>query len=632
MRLIRTKDFGQTDFNTDQLPRYAILSHRWQQDELTFQDVEAGSFFKKKGFQKIKEACRIANRSGCSWLWIDTCCIDKRNAVELNEAINAMYKWYQQADICIAYLFDHTYNVNHISDSSWFERCWTLQELIAPHDVKFYDSQWTYVGSKRDRCKELSVITGIPERILRGGDPKQCSVAQRMSWAANRKATRIEDEAYSLLGLFNLSMPTLYGTGPQAFQTLQEKLLQKHDQSILAWNRSSKNGSREYTGLLAESPADFASCRSTRSTESPIGSIMLVGDGVELDVDTIPYTMGVYICALDCTSNSPDQRDAILLQQLDAPQQYARILTESSRIISISRERLEHAAASKRRKLYVHHDLRHPPMKLVRGIHIRDINLLERYKSSHEKIRILSRLDGCVSADDACPMVQLPGDRWGTTGVIYFPKDQRNFGHWSVRWIKLGFDADFCPVVRMGYNEHITKDASWATRYPPRHGTREYEDTWNNDWICQKLQPQMKTENIYTPGDKPNKESEREYTAEEYFRFRHFEQHKADPKEGIRVHKRYLGLKFWLRLEDCPPEALHQRLSVPGSGPWKVWTLDIQETRDFANEVHTRNSLYTVGSVALMGFWAYSQVKNEQGRAKHKAHRREGIKPHSKKS
>jgi len=611
MRLIWTKNFSQTDFNADQVPRYAILSHRWQQDELTFQDVEAGSFFKKKGFQKIKEACRIAERSGCNWLWIDTCCIDKRNAVELNEAINAMYKWYQQADICIAYLFDHTHKVNHISDSSWFERCWTLQELIAPRELNFYDSRWNYIGSKRTQCREIAIITGIPERILKGGDPKQCSVAQRMSWAANRKATRIEDEAYSLLGIFNLSMPTLYGTGSQAFQSLQEKLLQKHDQSILAWDRSPKGGSREYRGLLAESPADFASCSNTRSTESPIGSIMLVGDGVELDVDTIPYTMGVYLCALDCTSSSSDRRDAILLQQLDAPQHYARILTEPNSIISISKTRLEHSPTSKRRKLYVHHDLRHPPMKLVHGIRVRKINLLERYQSSHEKIRILSRLDGRVSVGDACSMVQFPYDEWGTTGVIYFPREQRNFRYWSVRWIKLGFDADFCPMVRVGFGKHATRDASWSTKHPPRYGTREYKDTWNNDWIYQKLRRETKTETIRKSGDQPNEKREREYTAEEYFNYRSFEQYKADPIEGVQFYERYLGLKVWLRLKNCPSSALQRLLSVSGSGPWKVWTLDIQEMRDFTHEVQTRHSLYTVTGAALLGALTYAHFKDK---------------------
>lgn len=604
MRLFHTTEFTLTEFNAEQVPRYAILSHRWRQDELTFQDVETGSFFKKKGFWKIKNACRVARRCGCDWLWADTCCIDKRNAVELNEAINAMYAWYKQADLCIAYLFDHTHRLDGFLSSSWFTRCWTLQELIAPRDVDFYDSNWAFIGTKSDRCVELATITGIPEHILKGDDPRQCSVAQRMSWAAKRRATRIEDQAYSLLGLFNLSMPTLYGSGSQAFQSLQEKLLQKHDQSILAWDRSAKGASREYTGLLAESPADFASCRSTKATDSPIGSIMLVGDGVELNVDTIPFSLGAYLCVLDCTSNAADRCDAILLQQLDAPQQYARVLRDSDSIITVSKRRLKHDTACKRRKLYVHHDLRHAPAKLVHGIRIREISLLDQYGSSHDKIRILSRLDGCVNTNDSGCMVQLPREERGTAGIIYFPRDQPNFKYWPVRWIKLGFDDDFCPVLRLGFDGRTTDDLSWATKHPPARGTKEYKHIWDDHWVYQRLQRMTKVR----PATQNSSATEREYTAGEYFNHRRFEQHTAH-SSSLRLYSHYLGLEIKLRLKDCPSKGLPQPLSVPGPGPWKVWTLEIAESRNFRSETHRQDAMYAMLTAAVGALYVRTKVQ-----------------------
>jgi hypothetical protein len=148
-----------------------------------------------------------------------------------------MYRWYQLADICYAYLTDipsseSVWDMNSPFDykgsfvrSNWFNRGWTLQELIAPYFVEFYASDWSYIGSKRSLEDHLARITRISLRVLRGGSPNLCSTADRMSWAAFRETTRVEDMSYCLLGIFEVNMPLLYGEGERAFLRLQEEVL-----------------------------------------------------------------------------------------------------------------------------------------------------------------------------------------------------------------------------------------------------------------------------------------------------------------------------------------------------------------------------------------------------------------------
>ena len=153
-----------------------------------------------------------------------------------------MYKWYEQADICYAYLSDiataertSRVKIMEFRNSKWFTRGWTLQELIAPRSVEFYAKDWTDLGTKSSRQDEISIITGIDVRILDGEDPAICNVAERLSWAATRTTTRIEDAAYCLLGLFQVHMPLLYGEGERALIRLQEEILKTtEDYTLLA--------------------------------------------------------------------------------------------------------------------------------------------------------------------------------------------------------------------------------------------------------------------------------------------------------------------------------------------------------------------------------------------------------------
>jgi hypothetical protein len=96
--------------------------------------------------------------------------------------------------------------------SKWFTRGWTLQELIAPKVVKFFGARWNLVGERQKLTETISKATHIDSDILNGRRAiSSISAAQKMAWAASRKTTRIEDQAYSLIGLFGVNMPMLYG-------------------------------------------------------------------------------------------------------------------------------------------------------------------------------------------------------------------------------------------------------------------------------------------------------------------------------------------------------------------------------------------------------------------------------------
>ncbi|KAJ5622373.1 heterokaryon incompatibility protein-domain-containing protein [Penicillium herquei] len=245
-----------------QAPPYAILSHTWgdYEDEISFQEMKESDsrspkHSKRPGWQKIKQACAKAMEYNYKYIWIDTCCIDKSSSAELQEAINSMFSYYAESDICIAYLSDVEVSritlglgtqLEQFQEARWFTRGWTLQELLAPANVEFFNKSWQNLGSKNELCDLISDITGIRNIYLRGRDDaarRRASVAERMSWAAKRETTRLEDKAYCLLGLFDVHMPLLYGEGDRAFLRLQEEILRSNDDvTIHLW--SMPNSSR----------------------------------------------------------------------------------------------------------------------------------------------------------------------------------------------------------------------------------------------------------------------------------------------------------------------------------------------------------------------------------------------------
>ncbi|KAF2832715.1 HET-domain-containing protein [Ophiobolus disseminans] len=254
MRLINCLQYRLEEFFGSHIPPYVILSHTWEDEEVTFADFtrDQAGVRQKRGFQKLAYTCRQAQIDGYQWAWVDTCCIDKSSSAELSEAINSMFAWYKSAEICYVFLTDVVQDELQLTfpRSRWFTRGWTLQELLAPHRLVFYDQYWNRLGTKKEYAKWIAEITTIDTKALvfapvrgnqRSFKPKRLlssyCIARRMSWASQRQTTRLEDMSYSLLGLFDISMPLLYGEGARAFLRLHEEIIKRvDDDSILAWN------------------------------------------------------------------------------------------------------------------------------------------------------------------------------------------------------------------------------------------------------------------------------------------------------------------------------------------------------------------------------------------------------------
>ncbi|PVH79175.1 HET-domain-containing protein [Cadophora sp. DSE1049] len=284
MWLLDTSSLALHSFMGDDVPSYAILSHTWGKEEVSFQDIlslqnpvnqtfdfrgaQAQQLVldikNRAGYHKIVWCCAQALKDGHEYAWVDTCCIDKTNSAELSEAINSMFKWYQSAAECYAYLEDIEpgSDLSLLGESRWFTRGWTLQELIAPSSVIFFDRLWVKIGDKTTFSEVIELQTGIPSDVLLdfGEVFMEYSIAQVMSWASKRCTTRGEDRAYSLLGLFQVSMPMLYGEGSvQAFRRLQLEITKTSiDHSIFAW--VGNGGFQSMEGPFARSPDAFSTC------------------------------------------------------------------------------------------------------------------------------------------------------------------------------------------------------------------------------------------------------------------------------------------------------------------------------------------------------------------------------------
>jgi hypothetical protein len=225
-----------TKFTGDKIPPYAILSHTWEADnqEVTFQDLVNGVGQSKTGYRKIRFCGVQAQRDGLQYFWVDSCCIDKSSSAELTEAINSMFRWYRNAVKCYVYLSDISTtdrDLQAFRHSRWFTRGWTLQELLAPREVEFFTQDGQKLGDKQSLELQIHQITGIPVQALQElrGSLSQFSVEERLSWAEKRKTTVVEDQAYCLLGIFDVYMPLIYGEGKEnAFRRLRIEILSTH--------------------------------------------------------------------------------------------------------------------------------------------------------------------------------------------------------------------------------------------------------------------------------------------------------------------------------------------------------------------------------------------------------------------
>jgi hypothetical protein len=293
MRLLRNNDYGHfslVEYTGQDIPPYAILSHTWGPDhlEVTFSDITNNTGRDKDGYRKIRFCGDQAAKDGLQYFWVDTCCIDKSSSAELTESINSMFQWYERAAVCYVVLEDLASKrvlARYFPQCRWFKRGWTLQELIAPEHVRFYDCTWTYLGSKETLADLISATTGIPKEYLVQGMLASASVALKMSWAARRETKRIEDRAYSLLGIFDVNIPLIYGEGMKAFRRLQEEIIKRsNDLTIFAWETQADTR-QELVSPLATSPNDFAGSHDINQYTADFAEFSMTNKGLLLSSD-----------------------------------------------------------------------------------------------------------------------------------------------------------------------------------------------------------------------------------------------------------------------------------------------------------------------------------------------------------
>jgi hypothetical protein len=473
MRLLNVSTREVEEFHGTDIPEYAILSHTWGSEEMTFHDMEAiaryrrsqqeppahmmprntdtpdamklmllstmlmafrgdraranrgpplpaltngyesdhsdssdtksqrGSmvpsvtlhpFEHKAGYAKISYACGQAEKDGFQYVWVDTCCIDKRSSAEVSEAVNSMFGWYQRAAVCYAFLEDVHFDdyteaymtwKDHFINSRWFTRGWTLQELLAPRKVVFYARGWRLLGTKSSLVKHVAKITGVDELILL--EPKlvqNASVAQRMSWAANRTTTKPEDLAYSLMGLFGVNMPVIYGEGDKAFLRLQEEIIKRSDDhTIFAWGTLGDEQAHapqypgqhpdldeiDYedlagtTGILANSPKDFAGMShvvvSAPPPQQATTDYALTNKGLHITLSLArthgshgpAVGTGTHLAILNChAENEPTSQLALLLTETATPNIFLRTRSRAPTTVPTAER-----ASAKPRRLYI---------------------------------------------------------------------------------------------------------------------------------------------------------------------------------------------------------------------------------------------------------------------------------------
>ncbi len=338
-------------------PKYAVLSHVWDPEEQSFGEVrgierarrETGENPRDFVSDKIRNCCIWAEAHGSAVVWVDTCCIDKTSSAELSEALNSMFAWYAAAAVCYALLRDVSDSEPpSIPDSSfrksvWFTRGWTLQELIAPKVVIFLSETWFPIVSKRHISLLLEEITGINAEVLMGTTPlHEVSVARRMSWASARTTSRIEDEAYCLMGIFGVHLPTIYGEDKEAFLRLQEEIMRRiPDTTLFAWGpradpvetllgyRSVFPTSRgtdyiERSCLLASGLAAFRNCSDLVNVSkkvfaaaydiSPhVSSLIVTSHGIQATCPVMHFSGGCTLLLLPCCKAQDDELSFVAL-------------------------------------------------------------------------------------------------------------------------------------------------------------------------------------------------------------------------------------------------------------------------------------------------------------------------------
>ena len=337
---------------------YVIISHVWMKKEVVYEDMvqfnklEAlKSQEKPESAAKIFGACRTVlkyYKRKIEHLWLDTVCINKKDPAELSASINSMYRWYKEAEICFVYLDDYSTMEapTSFTQSKWFTRGWTLQELVAPRKVIFFDKDWKEIGDKKSLQESLTSQTKISgDYLLHSYNVSHASISQRMSWFSGRMTTVSEDTAYCLLGLFGVNMPLLYGEGKErAFRRLQEEIMKySDDHSLFAWKSETAQG--HGSGLFAGSPDCFHETgeyvhKPNKQNNKPFE---MTNKGISINLYLQRYQkQNIYIASIDCLHGANHHLGMYFECLPGETQQYRRIKTnELCRVLSTGRGELQ---------------------------------------------------------------------------------------------------------------------------------------------------------------------------------------------------------------------------------------------------------------------------------------------------
>ncbi|KAI5996830.1 hypothetical protein F5J12DRAFT_914870 [Pisolithus orientalis] len=235
---------------------YTMFSHAWEGKEPSFQDVNVvNSVWDLPDTplnNKLRVFCQESRRLGHHWAWSDTCCIDKSTSSVLNQSLTSMCKWHTNSAATLVFLAGvaHPSKPGDLTRSFWMTRAWTLQELLSPKVIFFYDSKWkpylgiTGVNHKQSPriMQELADAIKIPPGAIVTFSPDDLGVREKLRLASTRNAKFDEDVAYSLIGIFKSDIRPHYGEGTDALGHLLEEIVARIGEvTVLAWSGKSSS-------------------------------------------------------------------------------------------------------------------------------------------------------------------------------------------------------------------------------------------------------------------------------------------------------------------------------------------------------------------------------------------------------
>ena len=317
----------------DDVTRFAILSHTWERGELSYEDLHgqndlSGSHLglqdsdrdggRQRSFEKLHNFCDIAEEYGTEFAWADNVCIDKSSSAELDESIRSMFSWYRNAAICIVYLAQ-TNDLRDFAHDRWFTRGWTLQELLAPRRLKFYSKRWhrltEFLNDKisaedvrrlnnQSLTRQLDLLSdailkaaGLVMQHVRDFVPgiRHPSLPERMQWIARRATTREEDESYSLMGIFNVSISIAYGEGRErAFFRLYQAILEVgYERDWLLWTGRSVSPSIHPSRMIPSSPKCYLTWNVNFRRDTPEGRMVSALENEPLGLTNVGLPMKI---------------------------------------------------------------------------------------------------------------------------------------------------------------------------------------------------------------------------------------------------------------------------------------------------------------------------------------------------